>query len=83
MLTLSKLELNGFGLNKSVLKSILDTLKTQISIVEKKAFSLAGRNFNFASSVDVAKVIGRCKVSYHYEVVDVFFRNVQRQESEY
>lgn len=56
---LAKIELNGICVKKDVMQKLAETLKSLCNAIEKKAFSLAGRRFNFLSSTDVAKLIGR------------------------
>ncbi|CAG9863608.1 unnamed protein product [Phyllotreta striolata] len=73
MLILAKIELNGFSVNKTLLNNLLENIKSQIIIIEKKAYSLAGRKFNFLSSADVAKVTGIFKgkkVSTRKEILE-------------
>lgn len=55
---LAKIELNGISVKEELLQKLVIDLKSLASAIEKKAFSLAGRRFNFVSSTDVAKVIG-------------------------
>lgn len=55
---LAKIEVNGISVKKESMQKLAETLKNLCNVIEKKAFSLAGRNFNFISSTDVAKVIG-------------------------
>lgn len=55
---LAKIELNGMGIKKELLQKLANTLKDFINIIEMKSYSLAGRHFNFVSSLDVARVIG-------------------------
>ncbi|XP_057670465.1 DNA polymerase theta isoform X1 [Diorhabda carinulata] len=55
---LANIELYGMHVDKTVLTTLLNVIKTQKNNIEKKAFSLAGRKFNFVSSSDVAKIIG-------------------------
>lgn len=52
------MEINGISVNKDLLQKLVVSLKNQMQMIEKKAFSLAGRHFNFISSSEVAKVIG-------------------------
>ncbi|KAJ8948378.1 hypothetical protein NQ314_008417 [Rhamnusium bicolor] len=54
---LAKMEINGISVSKDILQKLVDTLKNQMTFIEKKAFCLAGRHFNFVSSTEVAKVI--------------------------
>lgn len=56
---LARIELNGISVKKELMQKLADTLKGLCNSIEKKAFSLAGRHFNFISSTDVAKVIGK------------------------
>lgn len=58
ILCLAKMEINGISVSKDLLRALVDSLKRQLQTIEKKAFSLAGRHFNFVSSTEVAKVIG-------------------------
>lgn len=58
ILCLAKMEINGISVSKDLLRALVDCLKRQLQTIEKKAFSLAGRHFNFVSSTEVAKVIG-------------------------
>lgn len=55
---LAKMEIDGFCVNKVELQKLADTLSDYCRIIEKKAYKLAGRNFSFNSSTDVAKVLG-------------------------
>lgn len=56
---LAKIELNGIAVRKELMQKLTGTLKDLTNAIEKNAFSLAGRRFNFVSPTDVAKVIGR------------------------
>ncbi|XP_023017282.2 DNA polymerase theta isoform X1 [Leptinotarsa decemlineata] len=58
ILCLTNMELGGICVSKKLLQELVDNLKKQMTAIENKAFSLAGRHFNFVSSKDVAKVIG-------------------------
>nr|CAI5843934.1 unnamed protein product [Callosobruchus analis] len=42
---LSRMELNGIGVKKSVFQELEATLKAQLAAIERKAYSLAGRPF--------------------------------------
>ncbi|XP_050296829.1 DNA polymerase theta isoform X2 [Anthonomus grandis grandis] len=53
---LANLELTGMGINCVILQDLADMMKIQQGAIEKKAYSLAGRRFNFNSSKDVSKV---------------------------
>ncbi|XP_018568952.2 DNA polymerase theta [Anoplophora glabripennis] len=73
MLCLAKMEINGISVCKDLLQKLVESLKHQMGMIEKKAFSLAGRHFNFVSSADVAKVIGMFrgrKVSTRKQVLE-------------
>lgn len=59
ILCLAKMEINGISVSKDLLQKLVESLKHQLQMIEKKAFSLAGRQFNFVSSTEVAKVIGK------------------------
>ncbi|VEN52432.1 unnamed protein product [Callosobruchus maculatus] len=70
---LSRMELNGISVKKTVFQELEETLKAQLAAIERKAYSLAGRRFNFVSSTDVAKVIGMFrgrKVSTRKQVLE-------------
>lgn len=56
---LARIELNGMSVQKEIIQQLSETLKHLCNTIEKKAFSLAGRHFNFISSTDVSKVIGK------------------------
>lgn len=56
---LAKIELHGICVKKELLQKLSETLKNLTGAIEKKAFSLAGRYFNFVSSNDVSKVLGK------------------------
>ncbi|XP_066246026.1 DNA polymerase theta-like [Euwallacea similis] len=58
LLSVAKMEINGIGIDRSFLQHLVGLLKDQKSSIERKAYSLAGRKFNFSSSSDVSKVIG-------------------------
>ncbi|KAG5899170.1 hypothetical protein JTB14_029004 [Gonioctena quinquepunctata] len=58
LLCLASMEIGGISVSKILLQELADNLKNQLSAIESKAFSLAGRRFNFVSSTEVAKVIG-------------------------
>lgn len=59
ILSVAKMEVFGMSVNRTFLQD-LTTLLNELQIsIEKKAFSLAGRRFNFNSSSDVTKVIGK------------------------
>lgn len=56
---LARNEYNGISVQKDLIQKLSETLKGLCNTIEKKAFSLAGRHFNFISSTDVSKVIGK------------------------
>ncbi|XP_076250621.1 DNA polymerase theta isoform X2 [Rhynchophorus ferrugineus] len=58
VLCLANLEISGMTASKAALQDLVDVLRKHQSTIEKKAYSLAGRRFNFSSSADVAKAIG-------------------------
>ncbi|RZC40268.1 DNA polymerase theta, partial [Asbolus verrucosus] len=58
---LAKMELVGLGTNKKALHKLVDTINKEKSILERKAYGLAGRRFSFTSSKDVARVLGFVK----------------------
>ncbi|KAL1509907.1 hypothetical protein ABEB36_004572 [Hypothenemus hampei] len=53
-----KMEMAGLGVDTLSLQKLVDHLKEQQISIESKAYFLAGRRFNMASSKDVSKVIG-------------------------
>lgn len=55
---LSRMEVNGLGVNLTQLQTLADDLKHNVEQVQKQAYTLAGRHFSFTSSTDVAKVLG-------------------------
>ncbi|XP_060523535.1 DNA polymerase theta isoform X6 [Cylas formicarius] len=58
VLCLAKMESRGMNVKKANLQRLVDLLKVHQAAIEKKAYSLAGRRFNFVSPSDVARVIG-------------------------
>lgn len=59
ILSVAKMEVFGMSVNKTFLQDLTTLLNELQNCIEKKAFSLAGRRFNFNSSSDVTKVIGK------------------------
>lgn len=55
---LSRMELRGLGINLSALNELSDVIKREMSLLEKRAFYIAGKKFNFMSSSSVAQVRG-------------------------
>lgn len=51
--------MNGISVKTEIMQKLADRLKILTLNIEKKAFSLAGRRFNFVSAKEVAKIIGR------------------------
>lgn len=54
--TLARMELTGIGINLESLQELSAVLQQEMSSLEKRAFSLAGRKFSFTSSKEVAQV---------------------------
>ncbi|GJQ84592.1 putative DNA-directed DNA polymerase [Trypoxylus dichotomus] len=61
ILVLLKMELHGFCVDQQELQKLSETLNTYCSILENKAYRLAGRNFSFTSPADVARILGMGK----------------------
>ncbi|KAK0079774.1 hypothetical protein PV326_008551 [Microctonus aethiopoides] len=57
----SRMELTGMGVNLTALQELTEVINQQLSILENKAFALAGKKFNFSSSKSVAQVLGMDK----------------------
>lgn len=55
---LANMEVEGIGVNITVLNDLITTLRRQQTDLENFAFSFAGRRFSMTSSREVAKVIG-------------------------
>lgn len=58
MIILSRMEVDGIGVNCHRLQGLANTLKSHTELLEKKAYQYAGRRFSFTSSADVAKALG-------------------------
>ncbi|XP_023248277.1 DNA polymerase theta [Copidosoma floridanum] len=58
VIILAKMELRGFGINMSSLRELTTVMKNDLIRIEEKAYSLAGRKFNFNSSKEVSAVLG-------------------------
>ncbi|XP_046737079.1 DNA polymerase theta [Diprion similis] len=59
--TLARMELTGIGLNLESLQELSAVLQEEMSSLEQRAYSLAGRKFSFTSSKEVAQVLGMYK----------------------
>jgi hypothetical protein len=53
---LANMELKGVGINMNSLQELSIAIKSDLSRIEEKAFSLAGRKFNFYSPKEVSQV---------------------------
>ena len=53
---LGRMELRGLGINISALHELSDVIKKEMSLLEEKAYFIAGKKFNFMSSTHVAQV---------------------------
>ncbi|CAG9765307.1 unnamed protein product [Ceutorhynchus assimilis] len=58
IISVANMELCGMSADKIAWQNLVDLLKKQQYSIEKKAFSLAGRRFNFNSPAEVSKAIG-------------------------
>uniref|UniRef100_A0A0C9Q746 POLQ protein n=1 Tax=Fopius arisanus TaxID=64838 RepID=A0A0C9Q746_9HYME len=55
---LARMELTGLGINLEALQRLSSVVQDQLSNIEARAYSLAGRKFNFSSSKSVAGALG-------------------------
>lgn len=58
ILCIAKMEYNGIGVNLNYLQNLPDKFAELVNSIEKKAFEIAGRQFSFGSSKEVAKILG-------------------------
>lgn len=56
LMLLARMELTGLGVSLNSLQELSDVIQREMSQLEKRAYSLAGRQFNFSSSKSVAQV---------------------------
>ncbi|XP_063984918.1 DNA polymerase theta [Diachasmimorpha longicaudata] len=58
VILLARMELTGFGVNLQALQELSSVIQDQLTSIESKAYTIAGRRFNFSSSKSVAGVLG-------------------------
>lgn len=53
---LARMELSGFGIHLKSLQELSRVIEGEMFSLEERAYSLAGRKFNFSSSKEVSQV---------------------------
>lgn len=53
---LARMELTGFGIHLKSLQELSHVIESEMLSLKERAYSLAGRKFNFSSSKEVSQV---------------------------
>ncbi|CAL1548393.1 unnamed protein product, partial [Lymnaea stagnalis] len=57
LITLARMELNGFGVSEAEFESQKTVMTTKLTVLEEQAYKMAGHVFSLTSTDDVAKIL--------------------------